>query len=72
MRRTWLLAGLLWLLAGCGNQPRAPDWQMNAHDSLDRYVASYLAGNDRVATAEFDRARAALASTGQPGLVSVI
>lgn len=70
MTRTWLLAGLLWLLAGCGNQPRAPDWQMNAHDSLDRYVASYLAGNDRVATAEFDRARAALASTGQPGLVA--
>jgi hypothetical protein len=62
--------GLLCLLAGCGNQPRAPDWQMNAHDSLERYVASYMAGNDRVAAAEFDRARSELASTGQPGLVA--
>jgi len=70
MKRAWLLAGCLCLLAGCGTKPRTPDWQMNAHDGLDRYVASYMAGNDRAATAEFDRARAELASTGQPGLVA--
>ena len=58
------------LLAGCGNQPRTPDWQMNAHDGLERYVRAYLSGNARVESAEFERARGELASTGQPGLVA--
>jgi hypothetical protein len=58
------------LLAGCGNKPRAPDWQMNAHDSLERYVTAYLTGNARVEAAEFERARNALSATGQAGLVA--
>jgi hypothetical protein len=58
------------LLAGCGNKPRAPDWQMNAHDSLERYVAAYMTGNVRVETVEFERARNALSTTGQAGLVA--
>ena len=58
------------LLAGCGNKPRAPDWQMNAHDSLERYVTAYMTGNARVEAAEFERARNALAATGQAGLVA--
>jgi hypothetical protein len=58
------------LLAGCGNKPRAPDWEMNAHDSLERYVKAYLGGKDRAGAAEFERARDALESTGQPGLVA--
>ena len=70
MRRAWLLAALLLLLTACGSKPRAPDWQMNAHDSLARYVNSYLAGEDRVATAEFARARTELQSTGQPAMVA--
>jgi hypothetical protein len=70
MKRTWMLAGFIWLVAGCGSKPPAPDWQMNAHDSLARYANSYLEGNDRVAAAEFERARGALESTGQPALVA--
>lgn len=70
MKRAWLLAGLLSLLAACASKPVAPDWQMNAHDSLARYVSSYLGGDDRVAAAEFARARADLQSTGQPALVA--
>ncbi|MDP3761621.1 MAG: hypothetical protein Q8R01_14020 [Ramlibacter sp.] len=58
------------VLAGCGNKPRAPDWQMNAHDGLERYVKAYLGGKARVESSEFERARAELASTGQPGLVA--
>jgi hypothetical protein len=57
-------------LAGCGSKPPQPDWQMNAHSALERYVKAYLAGNTRVEGAEFERARAELASTGQPGLVA--
>ena len=66
-----LLAPLtaLALLAGCGNNPPLPDWQMNAHSSLDRAQAAYMEGNAKVEVAEFSRARASLASTGQPGLV---
>jgi len=70
MRRlaAWALPALL--LAGCGNQPRAPDWQMNAHDGLERYVKAYLGGKARVESSEFERARGELESTGQPGLVA--
>jgi hypothetical protein len=58
------------LLAGCGSKPRAPDWQMNAHDGLERYVKAYLGGKARVEVSEFERARDELESTGQPGLVA--
>ncbi len=70
MRLTWLLALAAALLAGCGNKPRVPDWQMNAHDTLDRYVKAFMEGNARVESAEFERARGELAATGQPGLVA--
>ena len=58
------------LLAGCGSKPRAPDWQMNAHGALERYVKAYMSGNARVEASEFERARSELESTGQPGLVA--
>ncbi|NKE67748.1 hypothetical protein RAMLITH_18155 [Ramlibacter sp. RBP-2] len=67
--RRWLLAFVL-LAAGCGSKPRAPDWQMNAYDSLARYTSAFLEGRAPAAAAEFARARAALAGTGQPGLVA--
>lgn len=70
MRNAWLLALFVALLAGCGNKPRVPDWEINAHDTLERYVNAYLSGNARVEAAEFERARSELASTGQPGLVA--
>jgi hypothetical protein len=58
------------LAAGCSNKPRAPDWEMNAHDSLERYAKAYLAGDARVEAAEFARARSELESTGQAALVA--
>jgi hypothetical protein len=66
----FLAAMMAVMLAACGSKPRAPDWQMNAHDSLDRYVSAYLTGNARVEASEFERARGELASTGQPALVA--
>jgi hypothetical protein len=70
MKKVWLLAAFAVLLAGCGNRPRAPDWQMNAHDTLERYVKAYMSGNARVEAAEFVRARSELESTGRPALVA--
>lgn len=70
MKAPWLFALVMALLAGCGNKPRLPDWEMNAHDTLERYVKAYLTGNARVEAAEFVRARSELESTGQPGLVA--
>jgi len=70
MRRAWLAAALMFALAACGSRPPAPDWQMNAHDSLGRYLADFMAGDDPAAAAEFARARSDLASTGQPALVA--
>ena len=70
MKRALMLALVVVLLAGCGGKPRAPDWQMNAHDTLERYVKAYMAGNARIEAAEFERARNELASTGQPALVA--
>jgi hypothetical protein len=66
----WLLLGAICLLAACAGKPRVPDWQMNAHDALERYVAAAMSGSDRAAAAEFSRARGELASTGQPALVA--
>lgn len=57
-------------LAGCAGQPPAPDWQINAHGALERYVKAYMNGDARVEAAEFERARQALAATGQPGQVA--
>ena len=68
MKRTAVL--LLALAAGCGSKPQAPDWQVNAHGALERFEQAWLAGNARVADAEFARARRELAATGRPGLVA--
>jgi len=67
--RAWLLAGVA-LLSACGGKPRAPEWQMNAHDALERYEQAYLTGATAAANAEFTRARQQLAATGQVALVA--
>ncbi|MCM2251297.1 MAG: hypothetical protein NDJ19_02945 [Ramlibacter sp.] len=73
-RAKTLLPGLMVVaalqLAGCGGKPRVPDWQISAHDALERSARAYLQGNARVEAAEFERARGELASTGQPALVA--
>jgi hypothetical protein len=67
MKRTIVIAALL--LAGCGNNPPVPDWQMNAHSSIERATTAYMSGNARVEVAEFARAREALSSTGKVDLI---
>lgn len=59
-------------LAACASKPRTPDWQMNAHDSAERFVQAWLSGQPRVDVLEFDRARAETARTGQPQAVARI
>jgi hypothetical protein len=70
MKMGWLFAAFALLLAGCGSKPRAPDWQMNAHDALGRYVTAYMKGDARVEAAEFARARVELESTGKSALLA--
>jgi hypothetical protein len=67
MNKTIVITALL--LAGCGNNPPLPDWQMNARGSIDRATAAYMEGNARVEAAEANSARLALSSTGKVDLV---
>lgn len=57
-------------LAACSSGPKAPDWQMEAKNSMERAVAAYLEGNTRVEAMEFGRARSELSSTGRTDLVA--
>ena len=61
---------LVAFLAGCGSKPKAPDWELEAHGSLERYVKAFMAADTRVDSAEFARARDQLARTGDAGLVA--
>ena len=56
-----IVGALVLLLAGCGNTPPAPDWQMNAKGAMERAQEAYLSGNARVEKLEWDRARAEIA-----------
>lgn len=58
------------LLAGCASNPPPPDWQQAARGALDAAVAADLRGDARIATLEFDRARAQIARTGRPDLLA--
>jgi len=71
MKRATSLAWTLALaLAGCGSTPPPPDWQMNAQGASERATAAYLGGVAGIEVAEFNRARAELASTGRPELLA--
>ncbi|MES2786260.1 MAG: hypothetical protein V4684_12425 [Pseudomonadota bacterium] len=71
MKRLLLfLVAVAALVTGCAGRPPQPDWQMNAHGSLERYVGAFMSGDVRVEAAEFERARTQLASTGDAGLVA--
>ena len=58
------------LLAGCGNTPPVPDWQLNAKGAMERAQEAYLIGNVRVEAAEFAKARSEVASTGRVDLLA--
>jgi hypothetical protein len=53
------------LLTACASGPPPAEWQLSAQGALREAVQAYLTGNDRVANAEFTRARADIASTGK-------
>jgi hypothetical protein len=69
-RLRFTLCAAALLLAACGSKPVAPDWQMNAQGAAERAVAAYLAGNARVESLEFAKARAEVARTGRPDLLA--
>jgi hypothetical protein len=54
----------------CSSGPVPPDWQLNAKSALDSFQQRYLRGDTRAADVEFERAKAELASTGNPALVA--
>ena len=58
------------VLAACGSNPPAPDWQLNAKGALERAQEAYLGGDNRIDAAEFARARSAVASTGRIDLAA--
>ena len=66
----WLPLMLCAALAACASRPPVPDWQGSAQGAAQRATAAYLAGEDRVAQAEWARARAEVARTGRPDLLA--
>jgi len=58
------------LVAACAAGPPPADWQVDSAASMDLYRDRYLQGDTRAAELEFAKARAALASTGQPARVA--
>lgn len=68
--RKALAVAVLALLNACGSTPQPPDWQLEAKGSMERSVAAYLEGNNRVEIAELQRARSQLARTGRADLLA--
>jgi hypothetical protein len=64
------IVALAILVAACASSPPIPNWQGNARSAMDRAIAAYLAGDTRIADAEFERARAEVARTGRPDLLA--
>jgi hypothetical protein len=58
------------LQCACSSGPKAPDWQLEAKGSMERSVAAYLQGNDRVDSSELARTRTQLSSTGRADVVA--
>ena len=66
----WVVLSLGLALAACSSTPPAPDWQVNAKSSIERATEASLRGDSRIEAAEFARARAEVARTGQPVLMA--
>ncbi|HUF20691.1 MAG TPA: hypothetical protein VMP00_08045 [Burkholderiales bacterium] len=57
------------MLAACAG-PRTPDWQSDAHASLERFKRHYLEGDSRRAERDFTHARTRIAATGRLDLAA--
>ena len=61
---------ILVALAACSSNPPPPQWPAEAKGSSDRATEAWLSGDGRIEAAEFNRARAEVARTGQVALVA--
>jgi len=57
-------------LSACAGGQKVPDWSTQAVGHLNRATEAFLSGDARVATREFELARAQVARTGRPELVA--
>ena len=57
-------------LSACGNQIPAPDWALSAEAAAQKASQAYLQGQQRVEALQWQKARDAVASTGQPALAA--
>ena len=57
-------------LAGCASGPPPRDWQINAFEAQETALDTWLQGNDKLADAEFARARDAVASSARLDLLA--
>ncbi len=69
-KRTSIFLCALMALAACSSNPPPPDWPLEAKGSSERALEAWLSGNSRIEAAEFGRARAEVARTGQVALVA--
>lgn len=65
-----LLLAVLLALVGCASGPVVPDWRLNAHSALNAFTTAYLQGNDRLALAEFARARSEISASARVDLLA--
>lgn len=68
--KPWLVLIAAASLTACSSGPTPPDWQLQARPAIDASIAMDLNGDTAGAKREFERGRALLARTGQPGLVA--
>ena len=69
-KRISAIACSLLVLAACSSNPPPPDWPAEAKGSSERATEAWLSGDNRIEAAEFGRARAEVARTGQVALVA--
>ena len=58
------------LLTACASGPKPADWQLASKGAMERAVAAYLEGNNRVEAAEMAKARSEISSTGRADLMA--
>jgi len=57
-------------LTACASGPKPADWQVESKGAMERAVAAYLEGNNRVEAAELAKARLEISSTGRVDLMA--
>ncbi len=70
MKAVFFIATCAVALGACSSSPPPADWQLNAKGSADRFAEAYFAGDNRVAAAELERARAEVSRTARPDVLA--